>query len=978
MSEVSSTFRVRCLRSLCALLNQLLDRSGLYAFGAMLGVYSMNDPRIARRVPREVGTRAPLLMRVLTRWDELSRRRVGLELPQVARVLLLLLAGLAASLGSAAYLWDARSRALEAEFWTRTDEHVKAIRSSTLKSLEALLAIGAFMESTRGSAPSRAEFAEFVRGPLERLPEVSAFEWIPVVEHSAREEVEAEARRDGYPSFRFTELDADGAIVPAAARPRYFPVLYVSPVGKNLPALGLDLGSHTARLAALERAATTGEPAATASIRLAQETEEGQAGFLVFVRALDRREPAPRLRGFALGVFRFRDMVEPALAFAAKRGVDVRIADVEEPGRALFESRDGESVTSGPARLVHLDVFGRTWELSFAANSLYDAGGSAWNVYAYPFAGLFLSLLIASNSIRSMRRTLEIERRVEERTEELSREVAVRTRAEAALRVTEARYRSIFENAVVGIFQTTPAGSYIDANPALARIYGYASPEEFMASVRDVGRQLYVDPERRVRFTEIMRERGSLSDFVSEVYRKDGSRIWISETAVSVLDPEGKLLYDEGSVQEVTERVRWEEAQRKSYEDLELRVSERTRELADANQKLQAEIVIRKRAQEEAANARQAQANFLASMSHEIRSPLNAILGYSQLLQQQPPNPALEKEALSAIHQSGQHLLALVTDVMELSKIEAGRVELVLGDFNLGSLISTLSFMFRNKCERKGLKLRVEGLGASPWWVRGDEVKLRQVLINLLGNAVKFTERGEVRLRVVPDEDGCFRFEVIDTGIGIPADEHERIFGRFVQADSPQRVEGAGLGLAISQRLVEVMGGKLAVRSTPGWGSNFHLTLRLDPPLAVRPSETKAHNPRVHLSPETPCRALVVDDLEVNRNVMRHLLVALGCSVEVADSGAAALEVLATRATDVVFLDVLMPGMDGIEVAREVREKYGAGIKLIACSASVLGTQREAYLAAGFDEFIPKPFRTDRITDCLASLSSVARIPGMS
>jgi signal transduction histidine kinase/DNA-binding response OmpR family regulator len=451
--------------------------------------------------------------------------------------------------------------------------------------------------------------------------------------------------------------------------------------------------------------------------------------------------------------------------------------------------------------------------------------------------------------------------------------------------------------------------------------------------------------------------------------RKDGSHIWISETAVAVHDGAGIVLYYEGSVQDVSARVAAEEAQKRSFEWLEARVRERTSELADANSRLHAEVLIRKSAQEEAAQARQAQAQFLASMSHEIRTPLNAIIGYSQILQRYDDMDALHDEAIQAIVQGGHHLLTLVDEVIDLSKIEAGHVELQAGDFNLGALVSGLSFMFRNKCERKGLALQIEGLGALPWWVRGDEGKLRQVLINLLGNAVKFTERGEVRLRVVPQGDTAFRFEVIDSGVGIAATEQARVFSEFYQGEPSRTSEGAGLGLAISRKLVACMGGELQLRSTPGWGSNFYFTLELDMPLAVVPSQAKAQLPRVRLAGGTRCRVLVVDDLEVNRNVLRHLLTAIGCEVETASSGDGAIGAIERSKPDLVFLDVLMPGRDGIETARAIRQlTKPAPPKLVAFSASALENQRTTYLAAGFDAFIPKPFRAERINDCLVQL----------
>jgi CheY-like chemotaxis protein len=227
-------------------------------------------------------------------------------------------------------------------------------------------------------------------------------------------------------------------------------------------------------------------------------------------------------------------------------------------------------------------------------------------------------------------------------------------------------------------------------------------------------------------------------------------------------------------------------------------------------------------------------------------------------------------------------------------------------------------------------------------------------------------------LRVIPEERETFRFEVIDSGVGIPADEHQRVFGHFFQGDQSRSGDGAGLGLAISRRLVEIMGGELSLRSTPGWGSDFYFTLSFARPLAVVASQTKAELPRLRLSPGTPCRALVVDDLQVNRDVLRHMLVGIGCEVTTAGSGPEALEHVAESPFEIVFLDVLMPGMDGIQVARAIRDLPGENKPvLVAFSASAFEEHRTAYLAAGFDDFIAKPFRMERINDCLVGTLGV-------
>jgi signal transduction histidine kinase/CheY-like chemotaxis protein len=397
-------------------------------------------------------------------------------------------------------------------------------------------------------------------------------------------------------------------------------------------------------------------------------------------------------------------------------------------------------------------------------------------------------------------------------------------------------------------------------------------------------------------------------------------------------------------------------------------MAERTR-IGRSNTLLSNEVGVRRRAQEEASAARAAQSKFLANMSHELRTPLNAIVGYAQLLSRHELDAQRQQQAFATIVESSSHLLGLIDEVLDLSKIEAGAVTLHEVDFNLGSLVSGLASLFTHKCERRGLRLKVEGLGARPHWVRGDESKLRQVLINLLGNAVKFTSQGEVRLRVVPEEGRLVRFEVIDSGRGISEADQERVFGAFVQ--TARESEGSGLGLAISRQLVGLMGGELSLRSSPGWGSNFFFTLDFAAPRAVAPSQLEQRYPNVKLA--TPVSALVVDDLELNRNVLGDVLTAIGCSVSKAASGREALQWLETGRPDVVFMDIRMPDMDGIETVRHMLELPALhACKLVALSASALKGQREQYLQAGFHDFIAKPFRMERIGDCLATLLSVS------
>ncbi len=417
-------------------------------------------------------------------------------------------------------------------------------------------------------------------------------------------------------------------------------------------------------------------------------------------------------------------------------------------------------------------------------------------------------------------------------------------------------------------------------------------------------------------------------------------------------------------------------------------------------------------AKEAADSANRAKSLFLANMSHEIRTPMNAILGYSQILQRAADMPADHRGAVETIARSGDHLLALINDVLDLSKIEAGRMELHLVDFDLSALVDDLAAMFRVRCQQKGISFHAEcevrsaacgsDAGAGGLLVRGDQGKLRQVLINLLSNAVKFTEHGGVTLRVcrepngssgeappapqspipnLPPEAGArFRFEGADTGVGILLEVQDHLFEPFHQGQIGERKEGTGLGLALARRHVDLMGGQLSVDSRPGRGSRFFFVLSLAPldevPAAIA---TAMGVERPRLATGVRVRALVVDDVRENRDVLCRMLTDLGCEVTAAEDGRQGVELACATPPHIIFLDIRMPVMDGLEAARELRAHFqsaaggspGGVPRLVSLSASALAHEQERYLAAGFDDFVAKPFRLERICECLARLPGV-------
>jgi signal transduction histidine kinase/ActR/RegA family two-component response regulator len=409
--------------------------------------------------------------------------------------------------------------------------------------------------------------------------------------------------------------------------------------------------------------------------------------------------------------------------------------------------------------------------------------------------------------------------------------------------------------------------------------------------------------------------------------------------------------------------VRWRSrALRRRNEELERIVASRTAELRANEEKLQGAL-------EAAEGANRAKSVFLASMSHELRTPLNAILGYAQILRASPRLDAEQRRQLDTVRASGDHLLHLINDVLDLAKIEAGRVELHVQPMSLPRLLAHLTEVFEPRAAQKGLAWSLHGETPLPDLVLADEARLRQVLYNLIANALKFTERGRVALQVAAHGPQV-RFTVADTGIGIAPADRARIFGLFHQAAGPAlSAQGAGLGLAISQRLARLMGGEITVESEPGSGSRFSFEVRLPP--AAAPVATPVE--RVPVGYRGPRRrVLVVDDEPVNREVLRALLAPLGFEVEEAPDGETALARVADRPPDLVLMDLRLRGLDGLAATRRLRARPGgAALRIVAISASVFPLDRTEATEAGCDDFHPKPVRNAEL------LATIGRLLGL-
>jgi signal transduction histidine kinase/CheY-like chemotaxis protein/HPt (histidine-containing phosphotransfer) domain-containing protein len=383
---------------------------------------------------------------------------------------------------------------------------------------------------------------------------------------------------------------------------------------------------------------------------------------------------------------------------------------------------------------------------------------------------------------------------------------------------------------------------------------------------------------------------------------------------------------------------------------------------------------VAERARTEAEAANQAKSTFLATMSHEIRTPMNGVLGMVEVLEQQGLNEA-QQRTVSIIRDSGKALLHIIDDILDFSKIEAGRLELEAVPFSLSSLVTTILEAFRPQVITKGLTLDAEIDADSQDALIGDPARVRQILVNLLSNAIKFTERGRIRVHVntaaLGEGNTRVALAVADTGIGLNAEQLGRLFQPFEQADSSITREfgGTGLGLSIVRRLAQIMGGDVAVESSPGAGSTFTVTLTLhaapaDSPLKLLLKPVARTPVKVAARSEGP-RVLVVDDHPVNREVLVLQLKLLGITADSAASGADALAAWARTSYAAILVDIHMPGMDGHELTRQLRaseaNRNGVRTPIIAVTADVMKAQEEHCLAAGMDAYLVKPVRIERL-----------------
>jgi len=557
---------------------------------------------------------------------------------------------------------------------------------------------------------------------------------------------------------------------------------------------------------------------------------------------------------------------------------------------------------------------------------------------------------IQKHKIQLLEINESLEEKVNERTCELTKEITERKQAEVKIKESNSRFDQLAAQSNTFIWEVDADGLYTYVSYLSQKVIGY-HPDEL------VGKKHFYDihPDSRQQefkktALEVFAKKIAFTGLENEIQTKDGHIIWVCTNGLPRLNDDGTLKGYSGSDTDITERKEIEK-QRAEY------------------------MAKLKTAKEHAEAASVTKSQFLATMSHEIRTPMNAIIGFSDLLADEDLTNDQEQN-VNIIRDSGKNLLALINDILDFSKIEAGQLDIEIIDCSLTKSLHSVESLMRPKATEKGLEFEVIRTGGLPEQIKTDPTRLRQCLINLVGNAIKFTDKGHIHVSALLEEcenKPFIRFDIEDTGIGVPANKQALIFESFSQADGShtRKYGGTGLGLTITKQLVELLGGELTLASEEGKGSVFSFTIPAGVDITKQPllhtHYTVGHGDSGRTKAEQPefsGHILVAEDTPTNQILIELLLKRMGLLVTIADDGNQAVQKVLSRKFDLILMDMQMPYLNGYDATTKLRKK-GITTPIVALTANAMKSDRDKCIEAGCDDYLTKPIEREKLVECL-------------
>ncbi|MDK2597062.1 CHASE domain-containing protein [Pseudoalteromonas obscura] len=820
-----------------------------------------------------------------------------------------------------------QEQSIEKDYYFESVHVVSALKKEAALNFEVLRQLqqiySEFGEISPGSFSNVTHFA------LATYPTIQALEWIPNILHSERAEYELQ-QSTIYTGFHIKQRNASGEFERVEEKERYFPVGVVEPVVGNEAAIGFDLSSSPARRVTLEKSARKNQMLATAGINLVQVESEDK-GFLVFLPVYAKKgakHTLANVKGFVLGVYQSTDILRKSLSDAAKNHSSVKIFDQTDTANpTLITSYAPANFTPSDHKIKFppLNIAGRSWVVEASPSQQYIDENKTFTPMVSAIIGFVILFVFLNSYYRTVNYAQSVEDEVKKRTKELE----------------QSRYfiESLTNAVPVLLAYIDKQEKYHFVNQKYLSLFNKNISEFTNVNVA----QMMNEKQYSLIKPDLDRALNGKAAEIIEEFFITGKQYWLRISFTPKVDDstnvEGIFISIEDMTQQINDRNQMEEYAQKIEFD--------SWAIEDARDK--------------AEEATRLKSKFLANMSHEIRTPLSGVMGLLQLVSDTELTSE-QHEYIELAHSSANSLLTIINDILDLSKVEAGRLEIESRSFCIYEKVKGVQQTYQLLAHEKGLAFEFQSNLQQKVEIIGDEVRILQIINNLMNNALKFTKSGKINLITnlidLTGRDAKLEIKVSDTGIGVDKHLLSNLFDAFEQADSSTSREfgGTGLGLTISRKLAELMNGNITVESEVGVGTTFTCTLATEMSQNQRSNEPATATQKITLF--DGITGLIVEDNPVNQMIAKKVLDGLGVETVIVGNGQEALDALNSAGThfDIVFMDCMMPIMDGYEASQLIKaDDHLSSIPIIAMTANAMQGDREKCIAAGMDEYISKP-----------------------